>query len=132
MPSGLTPEVRRWLGARARLAVLATSRADGTVSQSVMWALLEPDDTVLMNTRADRAKARELIADPRASLCFAEDYRYVTIEGSVTVRPGPDNRDIERLRTAYGVEKDFSPQLGERVSLILTVERVLVHLRRLP
>ncbi len=96
-----------------------------------MWVLLEPDDRILMNTRRDRAKAHNLARDPRASLCYQDGYAYVTLEGRVELRPDPDLRDIERIRDAYADTYDFSSQRGERVSLVMTIERVLVHLTRL-
>jgi PPOX class probable F420-dependent enzyme len=112
--------------------VLATIREDGLPRLSVVWAKLLDDDTVLMNTRFDRAKARDVARDPRISLCFEDGYQYLTLEGRVTLRPDPDLADIDELRRFYADDKDFSPQRGERVSILLSVERVLVHLERLP
>lgn len=129
----LTPELRTWLRAGPpRYAVLATIREDGLPRLSVVWAKLLDDDTVLMNTRFDRAKARDVARDPRISLCFEDGYQYLTLEGHVTLRPDPDLADIDELRRFYADDKDFSPQRGERVSILLSVERVLVHLERLP
>lgn len=129
----LTPELRTWLRAMpARYAVLGTIREDGVPRLSVVWAKLLDDDTVLMNTRFDRAKARDVARDPRVSLCFEEGYQYLTLEGRVTLRPDPDLADIDELRRQYADDKDFSPQRGQRVSIVLSIERVLVHLERLP
>ncbi len=131
-PMTLTAELRDWLTAEPpRYPVLATIRPNGSPRLSVIWAMLLDDDRVLMNTRYDRAKAGDLARDPRASLCFEDGYQYVTLEGRVASRPDPANVDISALRARYRDTKDFSPQLGERVSLLLTIERVLVHLRRL-
>ena len=133
MPRSLAPDLRAWLRSPpARYPVLATLRPDGSPRLSVVWALLLDDDRVLMNSRLDRAKTRDLVRDPRASLCFEDGYQYLTIEGSVALEPDPDLRDIDRLRAHYGDDKDFSSQRGARVSLLLTIERVLVHLERLP
>ncbi|MBA2488063.1 MAG: TIGR03618 family F420-dependent PPOX class oxidoreductase [Chloroflexi bacterium] len=129
--SPLTAEQRVWLTAEVRFGVLATIASDGSPSLSVMWALLEPDGSVLMNTRHDRAKARHLRRDPRASLCFSDGYRYVTLKGLVRMRADPDLTDIVRLRDAYGDDYDFSGQRGQRVSLVMSVTAVLSHLRRL-
>jgi PPOX class probable F420-dependent enzyme len=131
-PTRLTAELREWLTAEPpRYPVLATIRPDGSARLSVIWAMLLDDGRVLMNTRFDRAKASDLARDARASLCFEDGYQYVTLEGRVTSRADPGNVDISALRAHYGDTKDFSPQLGERVSLLLTIERVLVHLQRL-
>ena len=127
----LTPELRAWLTAKTRYPVLATIDPDGMPSLSVTWALLQPDGTVLMNTRRDRRKARNLLRDPRASLCYEDGYQYLTLEGRVTFRDDPDLRDIVRIRDAYADDYDFSAQRGERVSIVMRVDRVLKHLRRL-
>jgi PPOX class probable F420-dependent enzyme len=133
MPRALTPELRAWLRVEPpRYGVLATIRSDGLPRLSVVWAKLLDDDTMLMNTRFDRAKARDVARDPRVSLCFEDGYQYVTLEGRATLRPDPDLADIDELRHHYADDKDFSPQRGERVSVVLTIERVLVHLERLP
>ncbi len=93
--------------------------------------MLLDDDRVLMNTRQDRQKAANLRRDPRASLCFEDGYVYVTLEGRVAMYPDPDLADIKQLCAYYRDDKDFSGQQGERVSLLLSIERVLVHLDRL-
>lgn len=132
MPRSLSPELRAWLTTRPlRYPVLATLRPDGSPRCSVIWAMLLDDDRVLMNTRSDRAKALDVARDPRVSLCFEDGYQYVTLEGSVAMRPDPDLVDIEAIKAHYDDDYDFSSQRGERVSLLLTIERVLVHLRRL-
>lgn len=133
MPRALTSELRAWLRVEPpRYGVLGTIREDGLPRLSVVWAKLLDDDTVLMNTRFDRAKARDVSRDPRVSLCFEDGYQYLTLEGRATLRPDPDLADIDTLRRHYTDDKDFSPQRGERVSIVLSVERVLVHLERLP
>ena len=132
MPRSLSPELRAWLTTRPlRYPVLATLRPDGSPRCSVIWAMLLDDDRVLMNTRSDRAKALDVARDPRVSLCFEDGYQYVTLEGSVAMCLDPDLVDIEAIKAHYDDDYDFSSQRGERVSLLLTIERVLVHLRRL-
>ena len=96
-----------------------------------MWALVQPDGTILMNTRYDRQKGREVARDARVSLCYEDGYEYLTFEGRVTLRDDPECADIHALRDAYRDSGDFSSQKGQRVSLIMTVERVLRHLKRL-
>lgn len=132
MPAALNPELRAWLtGQPRRYPVLATIRPDGAPRCSVIWAMLLEDDRVLMNTRFDRAKALDVARDPRVSLCFEDAYQYVTLEGRVVMRPDPDLVDIEAIKAHYGDDYDFTSQRGERVSLLLTIDRVLVHLQRL-
>ena len=127
----LSDREREWFHAKRRYPVLGTLREDGFPNLSVMWALVQPDGTILMNTRYDRQKGRDVARDPRVSLCFDDGYEYLTFEGRVTLRDDPTCVDITVLRDAYGDTMDFSPQKGQRVSLIMTVERVLRHLQRL-
>jgi PPOX class probable F420-dependent enzyme len=132
VPASLNPELRAWLTARPRrYPVLATIRPDGAPRCSVIWAMLLDDDRVLMNTRRDRAKATDIARDPRVSLCFEDGYQYVTLAGRGAPRPDPDLADIEAIKAHYEDDYDFTSQRGERVSLLLTIDRVLVHLRRL-
>ena len=131
MTARLRSDVREWLTSRARYPVLGTVGEDGAPRLSVMWALVQDDDTILMNTRRDRQKARDIARDPRASLCFEDGYQYVTLEGIAELRADPDLRDILRLRAYYADDYDFAPQRGERVSIIFTVTRVLTHFHRL-
>jgi PPOX class probable F420-dependent enzyme len=127
----LTPELVEWLTAKVRYPVLATIGPDGMPSLSVMWAIIEPDGSVLMNTARGRQKYFNVLRDPRVSLCFEDRYEYVTLEGAVTMCEDPDFRDIERLRDHYADDSDFRSQGAERVSLLLSVRRVLTHFERL-
>ena len=129
----LDPKVRAFLE-ETRFAVLATVRPDGRAQQSVMWYDLD-GDTVVMNTARGRVKDRNLVQDNRASICVEDAYRYVTIEGAVTMVEDHlrAQADIERLATRYqGREKAqemmrsvFGSQ--QRVTLLLAIDRVDAH-----
>ena len=80
------------LTAKIRYPVLATIGSDGMPSLSVMWALIEPDGTVLMNTARGRQKDLDMLRDPRVSLCFEDRCEYVTLEGTVAMRDDPTSR----------------------------------------
>ncbi len=80
--------LRAYLGA-PRFAVLATINADGSLQQTVMWYLLD-GDTIVMNTTDGRHKTGNLRRDPRASICVADGYRFVTLEGSGDAERRPD------------------------------------------
>ncbi len=127
----LTVDLRAWIEATRRFPVMATIAPDGRPSQSVMWFRLLEDGTILMNTRRGRAKERNLRRDSRLSLCFEQDYDYLTLEGVAELRADPDNAVIDALRDAYEDDYDFSSQRGERVTIVMTVTRVLTHLSRL-
>ncbi len=117
-----------------RFGVLGTINASGSPQQTVMWYELR-GDTIMMNTARGRRKDRNLLRDPRASLCIEEGYRYVTLDGTIAMNENQEvaQADIAALATRYhGAEEaakmvrdGFSKQ--ERVTLILTVDRVEVH-----
>ena len=129
----LRDDVRTFLE-EPRFAVLATVNADGSPQQTVMWYELR-GDTIVMNTRRGRKKDRNLVRDPRASLCVEDGFRYVTLEGSIEIvdDPATGQADIAALARRYHdptraeemAREVFAFQ--ERVTLQLHVDRADVH-----
>ena len=117
-----------------RFGVLATVNDDGSPQQTVMWYELR-GDTMMMNTKRGRKKDRNLLRDPRASLCVEDGFRYVTLEGTIEMveDPASAQADIAALARRYHDPEEgermarevFAPQ--ERVTLLLHVDRVDVH-----
>ena len=117
-----------------RFAVLATVNANGSPQQTVMWYELR-GDTIVMNTRRGRKKDRNLIRDPRASLCIEEGNRYVTLEGVIEMvdDPATGQADIAALARRYHdpvtaekmAQEVFASQ--ERVTLVLHADRADIH-----
>ncbi|HEY7357905.1 MAG TPA: PPOX class F420-dependent oxidoreductase [Ktedonobacterales bacterium] len=130
----LTPAARAFLS-ELRFAALATINKDGSPQQTTMWYDLD-GDTILMNTAAGRVKHRNLLRDPRASICVVDGYRWVTISGQVALNDDQAvaQPDIKRLAIRYhGQEKgekqareSFSKQ--QRVTIRLKIERVVEDL----
>ncbi len=129
----LRDDVRTFLE-EPRFAVLATVNANGSPQQTVMW--YEPrGDTIVMNTRRGRKKDRNLIRDPRASVCIEDGLLYVTLEGVIEMVEDPTiaQADIAALARRYhdpvSAEKMarevFASQ--ERDTLRLRVDRTDVH-----
>ncbi len=75
----LRDDVRTFLE-EERFVVLPTVNVNGSPQQTVMWYELRRD-TIVMNTRRGRKKDRNLIRDPRASLCIEDEFRYVSARG---------------------------------------------------
>lgn len=126
----LSDELRAWLLAELRYPVLAVLTDGGAPSQSVMWFDLDPyqPDTILMNTKEGRAKARYLRRDPRVSLCFEEELHWVALRGIVELDDDRDRalRDIRALAVRYGDDPDdFNGQ--QRLTIRLRVEKVVTH-----
>src|SRR5215212_4136696 len=117
-----------------RFAVLASVNANGSPQQTVMWYELR-GDTIVMNTKRGRKKDKNLTLDPRASLCFEDGFRYVTLEGVIELIEDPETAqaDIAALARRYHDADEaekmaravFAPQ--ERITLLLHVDRVDIH-----
>jgi PPOX class probable F420-dependent enzyme len=129
----LPEDVRSYLD-EVRFGVLGTVNADGSPQQTVMWYERRGDD-IMMNTKRGRRKDRNLLRDTRASLCVEDEFRYVTLEGTIEMIEDQDTAqaDITALAVRYhGRERgeamgrdEFGKQ--ERITLILHVDRIDVH-----
>ncbi len=132
MAEGLTDDMRRFLEER-RFAVLATVNPDGAPQQTVMWYALDGDE-IVMNTKRGRRKDRNLLRDPRVSVCVEDEQRYLTLTGSLSIDDDPERGQevIRQLAVRYdGVEsadeqmKSFGQQ--ERVTLRLKIAGIDAH-----
>jgi PPOX class probable F420-dependent enzyme len=129
----LQDNVRAFLKER-RFGVLATINEDGSAQQTVMWYDVDGDN-ILMNTRARRVKDGNLRRDGRASLCVADGYTFVTLEGVVELDDdqATAQADIRRLAIRYDGEESGNRQADEsfskqqRITLHLMVTNVITH-----
>jgi len=116
-------------------AVLATINKDGTAQLTTMWYLLEDDGTITMNTKAGRAKERNMRRDPRISICIEDGYKFVTINGKVEMIDDHNiaQRDIYRLSARYHGEVKARRQMEDqfsketRVTLRLQPESIIEY-----
>ena len=122
----LQDNVRAFLKER-RFGVLATINEDGSAQQTVMWYDVDGDN-ILMNTRARRVKDGNLRRDGRASLCVADGYTFVTLEGVVELDDdqATAQADIRRLAIRYDGEESGIRQADENFS---KQQRVTIHLK---
>lgn len=126
-------DVRAFLD-EPRFGVLATINSNGSPQQTVMWYQVR-DDTVMMNTARGRKKDRNLLRDGRASLCIEDGYRYVTLDGAISLleEQGTAQADIAALARRYHEPAEAEAMIStafqaqERISLILNVSRVETH-----
>lgn len=92
-------ERRRFLLDTARTAKLATVRSDGRPHVAPVWFDLD-GDALVFSTGERSAKGRNLIADPRLSICVDDDqppFAFVIIEGKAEL-----SRDPQALRAWAG------------------------------
>src|SRR5215210_965375 len=77
-------EYREFMLDRPRTAVLATVRADGRPHAAPIWFDLD-GDTLIFTTGESTLKGRNMLRDPRVSLCIDEEelpFLFVRIEGT--------------------------------------------------
>lgn len=140
--------VRRLVAADHGLAVIATTRADGTVHASLVNAgvLDDPvgDDPVVgLVARGDALKVRLLRRAGRASVTFRSGWEWATVEGPAHLI-GPDDpaagfppdrvpellRDV--FRAAGGSHEDWDEfdrvmAAERRVAVLVTPARILAN-----
>ena len=126
----LTDDVRDWLLAELRYAVLAVNTPEGPPAQSVMWFALDPDDPngILMNTMVRRLKYRQLQADPNVSVLFEDGMTWLGMRGRVELDADFERAldHIKSLARRYG--KDPARYDGqERVIIRMRVDKVIRH-----
>lgn len=131
----LSPRVRAFLEA-PRYATIATVDEDGTPHQAAVWYRLDPDDRILVNSRAPRRWPKNLVRDGRVSVAvidFDEGERWVGLAGTVeTIERdlGVARQDIVDLAHRYdGPDADVADFLTqERISFRIRIDRVHDHL----
>ena len=129
-PTTFSPSVRRFLTAPVRFAAIATSGADGTPHQAVVWYALD-DEGILVNSLVGRRWPADLQRDPRIALTVLdpdlEAEFYVTVQAEAVVAATGDRavRDIQDL-ARYGSDPSSFEGL-ERISFRLVPRSVTVH-----
>jgi PPOX class probable F420-dependent enzyme len=127
----LTPAQRAFLEEK-RYAVVGSKNPDGSPHLAVMWYVLDGDD-IVVNSAQGRIKDRNLAADPRMSVMIADGYRFVRLDGRVTIDHDQTraHEDIRRLAARYyedekkveeAMRNSFSKQ--HRITYRLPIRRV--------
>ena len=126
----LSDDLRAWLVAELRYPVLAINTGDGPPSQSVMWFDIDRDDpdVIVMNTKVERLKYRQLQRDPRVSLLFEDGLEWYAMRGTVELDATfePALESIKALARRYGSDPaKFDGQ--HRVIIRMRVEKIIRH-----
>lgn len=135
-PATLSDRVRTFL-AQPLYPSLATSGADGEPHQAVIWYRLDPDDRILVNSRAGRRWPNELLQGRRGSLAvpdLADPFSWVGLQ--VVVEDVIDDvetarEDIVELAVRYEENDDESVakfRTQPRISFRLRIVAVHEHL----
>jgi len=107
-------ERRRFLLDTARTAKLATVRPDGRPHVAPVWFDLDGDDLVF-STGERSVKGRNLIADPRLSICVDDEqppFEFVIIEGRAELSRDP------------GALREWAGRIGARYLGVDETERL--------
>jgi PPOX class probable F420-dependent enzyme len=132
----LSDRVRAFLG-QPLYPTLATVGEDGEPHQAVIWYRLEPDDRILVNSRAKRRWPDELRRDGRAALAVTaldDPFNWVGLQvvvESVTDDVATARDEIVALAVRYDEDDEESVanfRTQERISFRLRVVGVHDHL----
>ncbi len=110
--TAMTKAQREAFLAEPRIAVVSISEAGRGPLAVPVWYAYEPGGDVRIWTGEKTRKAELLRSAGRMSLVVqdpAPPYRYVSIEGPVTIEPVQYERDVRPLAYRY-----FGPEMGER------------------
>lgn len=123
----LTEEERAFLESPF-VGVVTDLRPDGSPHSTVVWVDVD-DEGVSFNTAWPRAKPRYLANDPRVSLVVidpSDPYRWIAIDGAVTLSEEGANEQIDRLAKKYaGLDSYPWHRPGEtRVSCRIAARRI--------
>lgn len=131
METRMTIEEREAFLAEPRIAVISIPE-DGRGPLTVpVWYLYDPGGDVRIWTGRNTRKARLLQSAPRISLCVQDPkppYRYVSVEGPVSIEPVQFERDVQPMAYHYyGLEKgaQFLASIGGEEGV---AEDILVRL----
>lgn len=132
MPPNMSRAEREEFLAGVHVGVLSVATGDGGPLTVPVWYTYRPGGTVNVSTGRGTRKARAIQAAGRFSLCAQDErppYKYVTVEGPVTVEDATDAERLELARRYLGAEGGdtfiaASPSTGQ-VIIRMTPERWL-------
>ena len=120
-------QARAYVG-RNHGGVLATIKRDGRPQLSNVAYFLDDDGTIKISVTKDRAKTKNLLRDPRASLVALDPkdwYSYVVVEGDASFID--DDRTLPELRRYYRrVRDEDHPNWQEYDQAMIADKRVLL------
>src|SRR5258707_6099219 len=70
---GMTPEERRAFVRDHRTAIFGYNRVSDGPAMSIVYYVIDADDTILVSTMRDRAKARAIGRNPNVSMCVLDE-----------------------------------------------------------
>ena len=108
MPPSMSRAEREEFLAGVHVGVLSVASGEDRGPLTIpVWYTYQPGGTVNVSTGRSARKARAIAAAGRFSLCAQDErppYKYVTVEGPVTVEDATDAERLELARRYLGTE----------------------------
>ncbi len=112
-----------------KYAVIATLRANGSPSSSVVFAFAEGDELVF-STTADRFKAVSVTRDQRVAITLldeGEPHRFITVEGTASIQRDnivPFHTNVYKFMRGADWEPDdgFEEELKQAGRLLIRIK----------
>jgi PPOX class probable F420-dependent enzyme len=101
----MTPEERRAFVRDHRTAIFGYNRVADGPAMSIVYYVIDTDDTILVSTMRERAKARAVARDPNVSMCVLDEqwpptYLQVSCRAEVDT---DDERTVDVMMAIAGV-----------------------------
>jgi PPOX class probable F420-dependent enzyme len=116
-----------------RQGVLATLKRDGRPQLSNVMYAVDDRGVIRVSVTADRAKAKNLARDPRASMHVSRGdfYAYVVLEGDAQLSPmagSPDDSTVDELVELYRSMAGEHPDWDDYRAAMVRDRRLVVRL----
>ena len=120
--------------AQHRLGVLTTQKRDGRPQLSNITYVVGEDGLIRVSITDDRAKAKNLRRDPRASLYVGrqDGWAYLVLEGTAELTPvaaSPDDATVEELIELYRLVQGEHPDWDDYRRAMVADRRLVLRLR---
>jgi PPOX class probable F420-dependent enzyme len=118
-----------------RAGVLATLKRDGRPQLSNLFYAYDRDaDLVRISVTADRAKTKNIAADPRITLHVASEdfWTWIAVEGTAELTPvasAPDDATVDELVTYYRATNGEHDDWDEYRAAMVADRRLVVRFR---
>jgi PPOX class probable F420-dependent enzyme len=117
-----------------RRGVLTSQKRDRRPQLSNVMFAVGDDDVIRVSITADRAKYKNLVRDPRASLHVTREdfFAYVVLEGDVelsAIAAAPDDATVDERVDVYRAMGGEHPNWDEFRDAMVTDRRVALRLR---